>query len=335
MRILVTTKNFHASGHQVLAEHGAEVRIMDQFESTEALEKVSAEFDPHGIISRTIPLTARAIDAAPSLRVIAKTGVGYDNIDLAAATRRRIPVLISFQANAASVAEHALGLMFALARNIARHDASIRAGEWSRFFFKAHELNGKRLGLVGFGQSAQHLMRMALGIGMEVSVFAPRYRYEKPPPNVAVATSLHGLLADSDIVSLHCPLTADTRGMIDAAAVAAMRRGAWLVNTARGPIVDEAALIEGLRTGQIGSAALDTYTIEPIARDHPLCAMGNVVLTPHVAGTTLQAAARAHPVAANNIFDVLEGRPLNMRAVVNPEVLPSAPDRQQHARLHT
>ncbi len=321
MRIVVTTKHLHEDGHKLLAERGADVLVLDQFDDPSVLEKAMAEFDPHGLVSRTMTVTARAIDAAPSLRAISKTGMGYDNIDMQAATRRRIPVMVSFGTNALSVAEHALGLMFALARNIARHDARVRAGDWSRFSFKAHELRGKRLGLVGFGQSAQNLMRLAQCIGMKVSVYSPRYRYETPPTDVARAASLRDLVSHADIVSLHCPLNGETRGSIDATMIAAMPQGAWIINVARGPIVNEADLVDGLASGHLGGAALDTFDVEPIGPQHPLLAFGNVVLTPHVGGSTLQAAARAHPTTVNNLLDALEGRPLNPRAVMNPEVL--------------
>ena len=324
MRVVITTKKFHESGHKVFEQRNAEVRILDQFESPEALEDLFGEFNPDGMISSIVTVTARAIEAAPALRVIAKTGVGVDNIDVAAATRRRIPVMISFGANALSVAEHALGLMFALARNTVRHDAQLRAGVWSPFAFKAHELRGKRLGLVGFGQSAQHLTRLAEAIGMIVSVFAPRFRFEVPPATVKIAASLSDLLASTDIVSLHCPLNAETKGMIDAAAIATMTPGAWIVNTARGAIIDERALVEGLRSGHLGGAALDAFAAEPLGRDNPILTFENVVLTSHIAGGTVQAANRAHPMAANNVLDVLEGRTINLRAVMNHDVLTPA-----------
>ena len=321
MRLLVTTLHLHAEAQEILAAAGAEVRYIDQYETAETLARVMAEFDPHGMIARTIAVTAAAIDAAPSLRVIAKTGSGFDNIDLAAATRRGIPVVYSFGANSPAVAEMALGMMFALARNLARHDARMRAREWSRFEFTAHELQNKTLGIVGFGQSGQHLTRIARGIGMQVAVHAPRYRYEQPPPGVVVAPSLHALMGQCDIVSLHCPLNDSTRGLIDRAAIAAMRQGGWIINIARGPVIDEEALVEGLKSGQVGAAGLDSYVTEPLPHDHPLLGFENTVLTPHVGGSTLQSTARMHPIAAQNVLTVLAGRDIDVRAVANPEVL--------------
>lgn len=324
MRIVVTTTKLHPAGLDVLRAGGAELRFMDQGESAEALAALFAAFDPHGVISRTIPIGDATMAAAPSLRAIAKTGVGFDNVDVAAATRRGIPVMFSFGANARSVAEHALALMFALARNVARHDALIRAGHWSRFDFPAHELGGKRLGIVGYGQSGQHLTRLARGLDMEVTVFAPRFRYERPPEGAAIAPALADLLAAVDIVSLHCPLTPETHHMIDAAALALMRPGAWVVNTARGPVVDQAALVAALRSGHIGGAALDTYEVEPIDAANPLLGLPNTVLTPHAAGTTLQSAARTHPTAARNLLNALAGKLPDPRALANPEVAAAA-----------
>lgn len=325
LRILVTTKHLHPDAHQLFAAAGATVRVIDQYEPAEALERAMAEWNPHGVIARTIAVTARAIAAAPALRVIAKTGSGFDNIDLATATHLGIPVVYSYGANSPAVAEMALGMMFALARNLARHDRRIRAGEWSRFAFAAYELRNQTLGIVGYGQSGQHLARIAQGIGMHVAVWAPRYRYEQPPESVRVAASLHELLGSVDIVSLHCPLNASSHGLIDRAAIAALRPGAWLINIARGPVIDEPALLEGLASGQIGAAGLDSHVTEPLPADHPLLGFDNVVLTPHVGGSTLQSTARMHPLAARNVLAVLTGGKVDPRGVANPEVLGQRP----------
>lgn len=321
MRILVTTERFHENGRRLLDDRNAEVRTIDQYCQPAELEAVMAEFDPHGLISRTVEVTARAIDAAPSLRVIAKTGVGFDNVDLVAATRQHIPVMFCFGVNSLALAEHALAMIFSLARNTVRHGANIRAGKWSRFFFPAHEIEGKRLGIVGYGQSGQHLARKAEGIGMQVSVFAPRFRFERPPPSVEIKASFRDLCVTSDIISLHCPLNPKTRGMVDAEALSWLPAGAMVINVARGPMVDQTALVEALRSGHVGGAGLDTFEEEPIGPDNPLLAFDNVVVTPHVGGSTLQSTGRAHPTAAQYVLDALDGRPLFERAIANPEVL--------------
>jgi D-3-phosphoglycerate dehydrogenase len=280
-----------------------------------------ARFNPDAALSRLFPLRAGAIDAAPALRIIAKHGTGVDNVDLEAASRRNIPVMFSLGANSRSVAEHAFGLMFALARNTAYHDRHLRAGQWTRFMRPAHELFGKRLGIVGFGTSGRYLAEMAHGVGMQVSSYSPRYRYGAVPDWVRQAPGLHDLLAQSDIVSLNCTLNAQTRGLMNAAAFAAMPRGTWLINVARGAVVDEPAMLDALGSGQLGGAALDCHASEPIAPDHPILAMDNVVLTPHVAGSTLQSARRTGNTAVDNIFKFFDGEPLDPRMVANPAVL--------------
>ena len=327
MRIAVTTTKLHQDALAMLRASGAELRILPQEETAEATEAALRAFDPHGLISRSVRLTGAAIEAAASLRVIAKTGVGVDNIDLEAATRRGIPVLSNTGANARSVAEHALGLMLALARNTHRHDAAMRAGRWSRSDFPAFELRGRHLGLVGFGHSAQHLAAMATALGMTVSTYAPRFRHGAPTLPVEGATSFADLLRRADIVSLHCPLTDQTRGMMDKAAFATMPRGGWLVNVSRGAVVDEAALLDALGSGQLGRAALDVHASEPMPQTHPLFAMDTVVLTPHVAGATRESMARAHVAAASNLLAMLEGRVPKGATVVNPTYTEAALER--------
>jgi D-3-phosphoglycerate dehydrogenase len=316
-RIVITTTRFEAAAGAMLAAAGARLRTIDQQVSPEAVAALLRECDPHAVISRSVALTAAAIAAAPSLRVIAKTGVGVDNIDIAAATTRGIPVLSNVGGNAVSVAEHALALMLALARNIPRHDAAMRAGRWSRFHVQGQELRGKRLGLVGFGNSARHLAGIATAIGMAVRVYAPRYRQGGPPPGMRLAESLMALLAEADIVSLHCPLTDETRGMIDGAALAAMPRGAWIINVARGAVIVEDALVAALRSQHLGGAGLDVHVQEPMPPTHALFAMDNVVLTPHVAGSTVQATGRAHVQVARNVLACLQGLPVDPGMVVN------------------
>lgn len=321
MRIIVTTTRLDPAGLAVLNDRNADLRFIDHYATPEELEVLTGEFDPHGILSRGLDITPRAMELAPSLRVIAKTGSGLDNLDIEDATRRRILVLKNFGANSPSVAEHALGLMFALARHTVHHDAHMRAGEWSRFYFKAHELRGKHLGLVGFGPSAQILASLVRALDMPVSVYSPRYRGSDAHPGVQACSSLDELLPRVDILSLHCPLTPETRKMINASSIGQMRAGAWIINTARGGLIDEAALIDALRSGQLGAAALDVYEAEPMPQTHPLFAMKNVVLTPHVAGASIQSWARAHAQAAQNLLAALDGKDIDARMVVNPKVL--------------
>jgi D-3-phosphoglycerate dehydrogenase / 2-oxoglutarate reductase len=197
----------------------------------------------------------------------------------------------------------------------------MRAGEWSRFHFKAHELRGKKLGLVGFGGSAQILASLVRPLEMPVGVYSPRYRGGDENAGIEACSSLDELLPRVDILSLHCPLNVETRKMINASSIARMRKGAWIINTSRGGLIDEAAMIDALRSGQLGGAALDVHESEPMPQIHPLFAMKNVVLTPHVSGASIQSTARAHAQAARNVLAALDGKDIDPRMIVNTEVL--------------
>jgi D-3-phosphoglycerate dehydrogenase len=320
MRVLVSTTKWHPSALERLKERGAQTLIVESGDPGE-IRKAFAEFDPDAALSRMHPIDADAIEAAPSLRIIAKHGTGVDNVDLNAATQRKVAVMFSLGANSRSVAEHAFGLIFALARNTAYHDRHLRSGQWTRFGMPAHELAGKRVGLVGFGTSAQYMADMARAVGMEVATFSPRYRHGPPPDFVRRAESLQDLLAHSDIVSLHCSLNHETRGLMSAEAFAAMPSGAWLINTARGGVVVEEAMMQALESGHLARAALDCHAQEPLPPDHPILRMDNVVLTPHVAGSTLQSARRTGATAVDNVLKYLSGQPIDRRMVANPDVL--------------
>jgi D-3-phosphoglycerate dehydrogenase len=272
------------------------------------------------VISRTVDLTAKAIDSCPTLRVVSKHGVGVPNIDVAACTRRGIPVYVTPGANAQSVAELTIGLMIAAARKVSWMDREIREGRWPRVQ-DGLELQGRMLGLVGFGQIGQRVARTAVAIGMRVSAFDPVLTGPSPVDGVTLVGSLDDLLAATDVLSLHVPLTPKTRAMIGAAQLARLRKGAVLVNTARGEVVDEPALIDAMRSGQVFAAGLDTTAEEPITRENPLLALPNVVLTPHVGGSTPGALAAMARGAAENVINSLEGRPVDPASCVNPEVL--------------
>lgn len=291
--------------------------------ATEAdVERIMAENPIDAVISRTARLTQRAITSCPSLRVISKHGVGVSNIDVDAATRRGIPVFVTPGANAQSVAEMALGLLLAAARRITWMDAELRSGRWSRAQ-DGIELAGSTLGLVGFGQIGQKLARSCLALGMKVQAFDPGIGMVSPVGGVAMVSSLDELLRTSNVVSLHVPLNGHTRGLIDTSAFAAMPDRAILINTARGEVVDEPALIAALQGGRLFAAGLDTTTEEPIPSDSALLTLPNVVLTPHVGGSTPAALAAMAMGAAENVLGFLKGRLPPASACVNPITLAS------------
>jgi len=317
--VLVTAPRLAASGADLLAGAGARVIYLERGDEAAQVERILAREPVDAVISRTVELPARAIASCPTLQVISKHGVGVGNIDVAAASARGIPVYVTPGANAQSVAEMTLGLLFAAARRIAWMDAELRAGRWSRAQ-DGIELSGKTLALAGFGQVGQRVARACQAIGMQVAAFDPALR-SSPVPGVELVASLDALLPRADVLSLHVPLNPHTRGMLGAAQFARMPHGAILINTARGEVVDEPALIAALRGGQLRAAGLDTMAEEPLPAGHPLAAVPNVVLTPHVGGSTPAALAAMASGAAANVLGWLQGRPVDASRCVNPEVL--------------
>ncbi|KAG5720810.1 hypothetical protein E4T56_gene6445, partial [Termitomyces sp. T112] len=255
------------------------------------LENFMRENNPDAIILRLGEVTEAAMALAPNLRIIAKHGVGYDTIDVDAATRRNILVTIARGANAVSVAEHALALTLGVARGIAYQDARIRSGHWDKAFFMGSELNGKVLGVVGLGAIGHALARICTALGMDVLVFDPAL-----PEGAAVELrrvgSLEDLLAQSDVVSLHCPLTPATRNMIDAQRLDLMKPGAILINTARGGLIDLEALADALEAKRIAGAGLDTFPVEPPELSERLRLLPNLVVSPHIGASTIEAGQR-------------------------------------------
>jgi D-3-phosphoglycerate dehydrogenase len=272
-----------------------------------------------GAVVRVARFPADVICGAKDLKVIAKHGVGYDNIDVKAATACGVVVTFTPAANSQSVAEHALALMFAVARRIGdfSRDMALRNLQ-SQKLYQGIELTGKTLGVIGVGGAGGRLARMAgHGIGMRIIGFDP---YKDPwPEGIEKMGRLNDLLAQADFVSIHVPLTPETKNLIGAAALAKMKPTAILVNTARGGIVDEAVLGEAIRQGRIGGAALDVVVEEPVKADHPLAGLRNVLLTSHVAGITEEAMIAMATTAAEDVLRVLRGEA--PKFPVNREVL--------------
>jgi phosphoglycerate dehydrogenase-like enzyme len=252
--------------------------------------------------------TAEMIAAAPKLRLIQKIGVGVNTIDLAAAKARGIPVCNLPGTNSRAVAELSLALMLAVLRRVPRFDASLRSGVWTDLALQdgLGELGGRVVGLVGYGSVPSLLGPVLVAMGCEV-VYTARH----PVPDAAARfVSLHELLEQSDVVSLHLPLTEETNRMIDHAAIAGMKQGSILINTARGALVDETALADALQSGQLGGAGLDVFVDEPLPHDAALLALDNVVVTPHVAWTTTGTFDRSFALAAENCRRIMSGTPL-------------------------
>jgi D-3-phosphoglycerate dehydrogenase len=322
LRILITAPQLDPSALRLLEEVGAASDFVS-FEGGRAEMESRLAAQPYdGIISRFLPISAAAMDSAPRLRVISRAAVGYDSIDIAAASARGIAVLTAVGANAPSVAEHAIGLMLTVARNMARHNTAIQAGGWERPRLGV-QLQGRRLGLVGYGEIARRTGEIARAMGMRVAAWSPNLAARGDIAPVQRAESLHALLAESDVVSLHAPLSAATRHMIGAAELALLRPDTILVNTARGGLIDEAALRAALVEGRLFGAGLDVMSSEPPGEDFLLRGLPNCVLTPHVAAATPEARAATARMAAAHALDLLLGRPVPPEFCVNPAVLPA------------
>jgi D-3-phosphoglycerate dehydrogenase len=246
-----------------------------------------------------------------------------DNIDVVAATRRGIPVMFTPGASTNVVAEHTLALLLALLRRIPQEDRQLRSGLFDKTRYRGSELKGKTLGLIGYGRIARRVAELVAPFEVEVLVYHPSATDEVLPRGVSKVKDVDEVLRRSDIVSLHCPLTAGTHALINEQAMLRMKQGALLINTARGQIIDEAALVKALRSDRLGGAALDVFATEPLPADHPLLALDQVVLTSHVAGSSDVSLTHMGMQAAFNVMAVLSGQPVDVSNVLNPEVLPN------------
>lgn len=274
----------------------------------EAIAPIIGDYDAWIVRSAT-SATKELIGKGTRLKVIARAGVGLDNVDVAAAQAKGIRVLNTPGATAISVAEHALGLMLALYRHVPAADRTMRAGKWEKKRFEGRELSGKTLGLVGLGRVGQEVARRAIAMGM--TVLANRSRVTRPSDDLSAlgvrVVPLERLLPVSDVVSLHCPLTDTTRNLINATTLNLMKQGATLIHCARGGVVDETALGEALRSGRLAGAALDVFPGEPVKGTHPLAAFENVILTPHLGASTAEGQARAGEEVADLLIAALDG----------------------------
>ncbi|WP_342129232.1 NAD(P)-dependent oxidoreductase [Hydrogenophaga sp. OTU3427] len=260
------------------------------------------QHDPVAIIVRYSKVGAAAMDAAPSLRVISKHGSGTDTIDKVAAQARGIRVVAAVGANAAAVAEQALALLLACAKSVVTLDQRMHAGHWDKSTHKSIELDGRTVGVVGLGAIGLRFARMAHAMGMRVLGFDP---YAQQLPDFIQSVDLDTLWRESDAISLHCPLTADNARLINASTLAACKPGVIIVNTARGGLIDEAALLDAVRSGQVGGAGLDSFAVEPMSAPHPFHGEARIVLSPHIGGVTADAYVKMGVAAAQNALAVL------------------------------
>lgn len=296
--------------------------------TVEVLEEVTPE-TLAGALPRAEALTVRAtridrsvLAMAPRLRIVARHGVGYDAVDVPALTERGIVLTVTPDANAVSVAEHAMMLMLAVARRVKDYDARLRALQWgAQPDLPCFDLAGRTVLVVGFGRIGGRVARLCHAFGMRVLVrdpFVPQNAIKGA--GFTPVRDLHAALAEADIVTLHCPSNEENRGMVGGEFLAAMKRGAVLINTARGTLVQEDRLVAALRSGHLAAAGLDVFWEEPVASRIPLLDLPNVVLTPHSAAATEEGMRRMSLSCAESVIACFEGR-LDPDVVINQEVL--------------
>lgn len=320
-KILQILSMYHEEGEKIL-DQGAELIRTDDCTLPHLCEMVK---DVEGIVLRApAKITREVIDAAPRLRVISGAGVGLDNIDVKYATEKKIPVLHAPAVNAVSTAEHAVMLIMALGKSLIPFHAEMSKGNYqSRLTIQTRELKGKRVGIVGFGSIAKEVARRVKhGLEMEVTAWVRTYDQSKHGAaeelGIEMTTELEEIFAESDFISLHIPLGEQTREFINRHHFSLMKPTAYLINTARGGVVNQSDLYKALIEGKIAGAGLDVFNPEPPAPDLPLLSLPNVILTPHVGGTTVECNLIMATTVAKNVLRVLAGE--KPEFVGNPEV---------------
>ncbi len=259
--------------------------------------------DPVGIIVRYGKVGSAAMDAAPSLRVISKHGSGTDTIDKDAAKARGVEVVAAVGANASAVAEQAVALLLACAKSVVQLDARMHKGFWDKATHKSVELDGRTVGVIGLGAIGQRFAKVAHAMGMRVVGYDP---YAKDLPDyVERVDELETIWREADAISLHCPLTPENANLLNERTLAACKQGVLIVNTARGGLIDEAALLAAVRSGQVGGAGLDSFAVEPMTAGHPFQGQERITLSPHIGGVTADAYVKMGVAAATNALRVI------------------------------
>ena len=319
MKVLVVG-HIHQDGLDLL--HARADLTIDVTESHNEYDLIDQVSDVDAILVRSALITSSIIEAAPLLKVISRHGVGFNSVDVEALTARRIPLTIAVGGNAVSVAEHTLYLILALAKQGQRYDTAARQGNFNfRNAPISHEIETGQLLVIGFGRIGTQVTRRALAFGMAVHVYDPYVPDQQIQDQSAhVAHNLHGVLPNMDIVSIHCPLNDETKNLISEPEFTIMKPNALLINTARGGIVNEAALHKALNQGAIAGAGIDVFVTEPTNPSLNLLKLNNVVVSPHCAGVTVESSARTARIAAQNVINGLNFT-LDQTFVVNEEVL--------------
>ena len=297
---LVTGADLAPQALALLRDH--EVIYAGKSPTEDDIVALCRRHDPVAIIVRYGKVGAAAMDAAPSLKVISKHGSGTDTIDKVAATARHIQVVAAVGANAAAVAEQALALLMACAKAVVPLNERMHGGHWDKATHKSMELEGRTIGVVGLGAIGLRFAKVADALGMRVLGFDP---FAKNLPTYIQPCGLETIWRDADAISLHCPLTADNARLLNARTLAACKKGVIVVNTARGGLIDEAALLAAVQSGQVAAAGLDSFAVEPMTPPHPFHGEPRIVLSPHIGGVTADAYVKMGVAAVHNALAVL------------------------------
>lgn len=299
--ILVTANDLAPDALALLGDY--EIVFAGKTPTEDDVVALCRRHDPVAIIVRYSKVGAAAMDATPSLKVISKHGSGTDTIDKVAARARGIEVVAAVGANAAAVAEQAMALLLAGAKSVATLNERMHAGHWDKATHKSIELEGRTVGVIGLGAIGLRFARMADAMGMRVLGFDP---YAKDLPAYVHRVELETIWREADAISLHCPLTSDNAKLLNARTLAACKPGVLIVNTARGGLIDEAALLDAVRSRRVAHAGLDSFAVEPMTVPHPFQGQAGFTLSPHVGGVTADAYVKMGVAAARNALAVLQ-----------------------------
>lgn len=314
MKILVADKMADEALEMMKKKHDV---VFSELDPEQLLDEIG-KYDALVVRSRT-KVTKEVIKKGKNLKVIGRAGVGVDNIDVSEATKRKIPVVNAPGGATISVAELTFAHILSLSRHLTKSDSSMKKGEWLKKKIKGTELAGKTLGLIGSGRIAQHVAKIANALGMGVVVYSPHINQEKADEmNAKMEKNIRKLVSESDFLSLHIPHTPETHYLINEELLSLMKPTSFIINCARGGVIDESALYDALKKGRIKGAALDVYENEP-PKNSPLLTLENVVFTPHLGASTEEAQIRAGTVTAEQVLKVLDGQKPDF--CVNPEVL--------------
>jgi len=300
--ILITAADLAPQALALLADY--EIVYAGKTPTEDDIVALCRQHNPVAIIVRYSKVGAAAMDAAPALKVVSKHGSGTDTIDKVAAKARGIEVVAAVGANAAAVAEQALALLLACAKSVPQLNERMHAGHWDKATHKSLELGGRTIGLIGLGAIGLRFAKMADALGMRVLGFDP---FAKNMPDFLQLADLETIWSESDAISLHCPLTDDNRGLLNADTLARCKQGVIVVNTARGGLIDEAALLAAVQSGQVRMAGLDSFAVEPMTAGHPFQHQPGFILSPHIGGVTSDAYVNMGLGAARNALAVLNG----------------------------